>query len=547
MTYTKFKWVNKETNKFLKNGYIPQDMTVEERTKEICDTAESYLGIQGFSERFFDYVANGWVSFSSPVWANFGRRGLPISCYGSYFSDTMESILYTNAEIGMMTKQGGGTSAYIGKIRPRGSEISTGGKADGPVHFAGITSAVIEKCKQSDVRRGACAVTMDIEHPDLPELLNIGLEGSEIQNLQYGVSVSNEFLERVENGDKQARKIWASVLRNRIKVGFPYIFFKDNVNNQAPSYYKDKILFSNLCQEIMLPADEEESFVCCLSSVNLLYFDDWRNHQYFIKDMIFFLDAVMEEFIVKSKGIKFMERAHRFAIRHRALGLGVLGWHSYLQSKMIPIESVEAIMINRTIFKRLAIDTTQATFELADMFGEPDLLIGTGRRNSTLLAVAPTKSSSYILGQVSQGIEPIKSNYFIKDLAKIKEVYKNPFLEKFLDSKGLNTKEIWSSILSKDGSVQHLDELTQEEKDVFKTAMEISQLELVRQNGDRQKYIDQGVSFNLFIHPDTPFKDINKLYMESWKSGLKTLYYQISENSAQAFARDINNCVACEA
>ena len=230
MTSTKFHWVNKETEKFLKNGYIPQGMTVEQRVRDICDKTIGMLGT-AFSNRLFDYVSKGWVSFSSPVWANFGRRGLPISCYGSWVEDDMSSILYANAEIGMMTKQGGGTSMYINNIRPRGTTISTGGLADGPVHFAGITSTIIEKCKQSDVRRGACAVYLDITHPDLPELLKIGQEGAEIQNLQYGVCVSDEFLNKVESGDKESRKVWASVLRNRIKVGFPYIFFTDNVNN----------------------------------------------------------------------------------------------------------------------------------------------------------------------------------------------------------------------------------------------------------------------------------------------------------------------------
>jgi len=470
------------------------------------------------------------------------------NCYGSFIEDTMESILYNNAEIGMMTKQGGGTSLYLNNIRPRGSKISTGGEADGPIHFAGITSSIIERCKQSDVRRGACAVYLDITHPDLPEMLRIGQEGADIQNLQYGVCVSDEFLQSVEDGDKDNRKIWASVLRNKIKTGFPYIFFTDTVNNKCPDWYKEsyKISFTNLCSEIMLPASEDESFVCCLSSVNLFYFNDWKDDANFIEDMIFFLDSVMTEFIEKSGNIKFMERAHTFAKRHRALGLGVLGWHSYLQQNMVPIESLEAQMLNKIIFKNIRSKADIASSKLAEIFGSPELLLGTGKRNSTVMAVAPTKSSSYILEQISLGIEPIKSNYLIKDLAKIKEVYKNPVLEKFLDSKGLNTKAIWLSILDKDGSVQHLDELTQEEKNVFKTAMEVSQMELVRQNADRQKFVDQGISFNLFIHPDTPFKDINKLYMEAWKLGLKSIYYQISENSAQAFSRDINNCVACE-
>lgn len=551
MTYTsKMKWLNEGSLKFLQKGYLPEGKDVDSRVLDICNRAEEILGLEGFSDRFLGYVQEGWVSFSTPVWANFGARGLPISCYNSHMEDNMQSILYTNAEVGMMTKQGGGTSIYLNKIRSRGSKISTGGEADGPVHFASITSTIIERCKQSDVRRGACAVYLNIDHPDLGELLEIGQEGHAIQNLQFGVCVSDRFMQSVEDGDKEARKIWADVLRTKKKTGFPYIIFQDTANEDCPIWYGNgtdyKIYSSNLCTEIFLPSSIEESFVCCLSSVNLLHYNDWVKSPLFIKDMIYFLDAVMTEFIEKSEGIAFMERAHRFAKRHRALGLGVLGWHSFLQSNMIPLESLTAKGLNIKIFKHIREQAEIATVELATMFGEPEVLIGTGVRNSTLMAVAPTKSSSYILRQISMCIEPIKSNYFIKDLAKRKEVYKNPVLVSFLKSKDKDTKEVWNNILSKDGSVQHLDFLTQDEKDVFKTAMEISQIELVRQNADRQKFVDQGISFNLFIHPSTPFKDINKLYMEAWKLGLKSIYYQISENSAQAFARDINSCAACE-
>jgi ribonucleoside-diphosphate reductase alpha chain len=296
----------------------------------------------------------------------------------------------------------------------------------------------------------------------------------------------------------------------------------------------------------MLSIDKDESFVCCLSSLNLFHFDEWKDTD-LVETMIYFLDAVMTEFIQKARDIPFMQRAVKFAEEQRALGLGVLGWHSYLQKNMIPIESMEAKFTNTYIFKLIRQKADKATEDLARLFGVPVLLQGSNRRNVTTLAIAPTKSSSFILGQVSMGIEPIKSNYFIKDLAKSKTIYKNPQLVKLLESKGLNTKEVWDSILSKDGSVQHLSELTDKEKSVFKTFVEISQLELVQQNAARQKFIDQGISFNLAVHPSTSAKDINKLYIEAWKLGLKSLYYQFSENSAQAFARNINDCVSCEA
>jgi ribonucleoside-diphosphate reductase alpha chain len=545
----RYYWLNNESKEFLSRGYLQEGVTAEERIREIADTAEKILGIRGYADKFEDYMSRGWISLSTPVWANFGLRALPISCYTSYAEDTMEGILYANSEVGMMSKQGGGTSLYLGDLRPRGSKISSGGTSDGPVHFAKLTDTIVDICKQADTRRGSCAVYLPIEHPDVAEFLQIKHEGNPIQNLQYGVTVSNQFMNEMVEGDKEKRKIWAKVIASRSDIGFPYIIFTDNANDAAPKEYSinsKRIECSNLCTEIMLSINKDESFVCCLSSVNLYHFDEWKGTD-LVETMVYFLDAVMTEFIQKAQGIPFMKRAVKFAEEQRALGLGVLGWHSYLQKNMIPIESMEAKFVNTHIFKLIRQKADKATEELARLFGVPVLLQGSNRRNITTLAIAPTKSSSFILGQVSMGIEPIKSNYFIKDLAKSKTIYKNRELVKLLDSKGKNTKEVWDSILSKDGSVQHLDFLSEKEKSVFKTFVEISQLELVQQNSVRQKYIDQGISFNLSIHPSAPAKDINKLYIEAWKLGLKSLYYQFSENSAQAFARNINDCVSCEA
>lgn len=544
----RYYWLNNESKEFLSRGYLQEGVTAEERIREIADTAEKILGIRGYADKFEDYMSRGWISLSTPVWANFGLRALPISCYTSYAEDTMEGILYANSEVGMMSKQGGGTSLYLGDLRPRGSKISSGGTSDGPVHFAKLTDTIVDICKQADTRRGSCAVYLPIEHPDVAEFLQIKHEGNPIQNLQYGVTVSNQFMNEMVEGDKEKRKIWAKVIASRSDIGFPYIIFTDNANDAAPKEYSinsKRIECSNLCTEIMLSINKDESFVCCLSSVNLYHFDEWKDTD-LVETMVYFLDAVMTEFIQKAQGIPFMKRAVKFAEEQRALGLGVLGWHSYLQKNMIPIESMEAKFVNTHIFKLIRQKADKATEELARLFGVPVLLQGSNRRNITTLAIAPTKSSSFILGQVSMGIEPIKSNYFIKDLAKSKTIYKNRELVKLLDSKDKNTKEVWDSILSKDGSVQHLDFLSEKEKSVFKTFVEISQLELVQQNSVRQKYIDQGISFNLSIHPSAPAKDINKLYIEAWKLGLKSLYYQFSENSAQAFARNINDCVSCE-
>ncbi len=544
-----FEWLNEKSKRFLWNGYIPESVEPIDRVKEICDNAEKILGLNGFSDKLFNYCSKGWVSFSSPIWSNYGKRGLPISCFGSLADDTMESILYKNSEIGMMSKVGGGTSLFLGKLRHRGSPISVGGTSDGAVHFAEITDTIIDKCKQGETRRGNCAVYLPFEHQDLEEFLDIGSEGNPIQRLQYGITITDESMKKIEEGDKILRKKWAKVIESQMNKGFPYIVYIDTANNKSPECYKihnKKIKASNLCTEIFLSSDIDESFVCCLSSVNLLYYEDWKDTD-FIETMIFFLDSVITEFINKARQIPYMKDAVKFAQEQRALGLGVLGWHSYLQSKMIPIESIMARSINKLIFKRIESDSKKASEKLASIYGTPLLMEGLHKRNATTNAIAPTKSSSYILGQISLGIEPLKSNYFIKDVAKAKEVYKNPFLEKLLTEKNQNTKEVWDSIGKKDGSVQHLKFLTDLEKSVFKTAYEISQLELIIQNAERQEHIDQGISFNLFIHPETSVKDRNFLLYESWRRGLKSIYYQFSKNSAQLFARNIRDCVNCEA
>jgi ribonucleoside-diphosphate reductase alpha chain len=463
------------------------------------------------------------------------------NCYGSNIDDNLDSILNAGREIGMMSKYGGGTSAYLGNIRARGSQISTGGTADGPVHYARIYDTIVDVCKQSEARRGACAVYLPIEHPDILEFLDIGTEGNLIQNLQYGITVGDNWLDQMRAGDSDKRKIWAKVIQRRNEFGFPYIMFKDNSNNNSP--YKElgmEITASNLCSEIQLPTDSFNSFVCCLGSINLLHWDEIVETDA-IETYTLFLNAVMDEFINKSATLPGMIRAYNFARKHRALGLGVLGWHSYLQSKLIPFESMEAKFQNAIIFKTLKERSEDASKELCEIGNVKS--IRPGYANTTLIAIAPTKSSSFIHGQVSMGIEPIKSNYFIKDLAKTKTVYKNPFLKKELQKYNLDTSEVWESILKKDGSVQHLDFPT---KEVFKSFIEISPKEIIIQAAQRQKYIDQSQSLNLMIHPEVPAKDINQLYLFAHEAGVKTLYYQFSMSSAQAFARNILECASCE-
>jgi ribonucleoside-diphosphate reductase alpha chain len=539
MTYFKNYWLNEESRTFLSRGYITE--TPEERIKHIAYTAEKILKIEGFADKFENYMQRGFYSLSTPVWSNFGKnKGLPISCYGSNVDDSLDSILNAAREIGLMSKYGGGTSAYLGNIRSRGTKISTGGLADGPTHYAKIYDTVIDTCKQGESRRGACAIWLPIEHEDINEFLEIGSDGNPIQNLQFGITITDEWLISMKEGDSSKRKIWAKVIEKRTEFGFPYLMFKDNTNNNTP--YKDlglTINHSNLCSEIQLPNNEFESFVCCIGSINLLHWDEIVNTDA-IEIYTLFLNAVLDEFIQKSENLPGMKRAYRFAKNHRAIGVGVLGYHSLLQSKLIDFESLEAKLYNHSIFKILKERTEKASQELCKTKGV--FSIREGFANTTLIAIAPTKSSSFILGQVSMGIEPIKSNYFIKDLAKIKTVYKNPFLIEELEKYELNTTEVWESILKNNGSVQHLNFPS---KEVFKTFLEISPKEIILQAAQRQKFIDQAQSLNITIHPSIPVKDINQLYLYAWEEGIKTLYYQFSQSSAQSFVRNILECASC--
>lgn len=545
---SEFPWLNKPAKIFLQNGYLTSGVSPEQRIQNIAKTFGERKG-KKLGEKFLEYSKNGWFLYSSPVWANYGTpRGLPISCFNSHVEDTMDSILYNVAEVGMMTKHGGGTSGYFGDVRARGSDISSGGKSDGSIHFMQLFESVTNVCKQSSVRRGAMACYLPIDHKDIHEFLKIKQEGSDIQFLFSGVCVSDNWMESMINGDQEKREVWAKLIKSRSETGLPYVFFTDNVNKQAPKVYKDKglkINSSNLCSEIMLSSTPDESFVCCLSSMNLLHYDEWKNTDA-VEVMAYFLDSVLDEFIEKASKIPFMERAVRFSENQRAIGIGATGWHSLLQAKGIPFESLEAKWLNTEIFENMNNASLEASKKAAKEMGEPPLLEGYGERWTTRHAIAPNTSSAFILGQVSQSIEPFKSNYYVKDLAKFKHSVRNRDLEKVLEKHNNNTEETWESVLKNNGSVQHLNFLTQEERDTFRTFGEISAKETVIQAAQRQKFIDQGQSLNLMIPPKTSAKEINQLLIFAWESGIKTLYYQHSTNAAQAFYRKLNECTNCE-
>ena len=543
-------WLNKDSLKFLERGYLIEGETPEQRIRDIAEAAERYLHIPGFADKFESYMHAGFFSLSSPVWSNFGReRGLPISCFGSYIDDRLEEIVGNKlAEIGMMTKSGGGTSAYFGALRSRGAPISTGGTSTGSVHFMELYDKLMNVVSQGNVRRGSFAAYLPIDHGDIEEFLKIRGEGNSIQDLSIGVTITDDWMNSMLEGDKDKRKIWGQVIKKRFESGYPYLFFTDAANNAAPQVYKDKglkINHSNLCTEIFLSNGVDESFVCCLSSINLERWDELKDTDAIVT-LNLFLDAVITEFIDKTADVPFMDAPRKFAINQRAIGIGVLGWHSLLQSKMIAFESMEAKLLNTEIFSTLRSESDSASTQMATMYGEPPLLTGYNRRNTTTLAVAPTTSSSFILGQVSPSIEPLNSNYFTKDLAKGKFTFKNPYLSKLLKSKGQDTLEVWKDVLSHGGSVQHLEFLTQDEKDVFKTFGEISQKEIVIQAAARQKFIDQGQSLNLMIPPNTKPKEVSELMIFAWQQGIKSLYYQRSANPSQELARSILTCSTCE-
>ena len=563
----KFYWLNEESRLTLERGYLSEGETPEGRIQDIADKAEEILGIKGFSDKFYDYMSRGFYSLSSPVWANFGKtRGFSISCFGSYLPDSVAEILEVNSEVGMMSKLGGGTSGYFGDVRPRGASITGNGESSGAVHFMQMFDKTTDTISQGGVRRGKFTPYLPVDHGDIHEFLDIGTEGNPIQDMTFAVTISDAWMMDMINGDEEKRDIWAKILTRRTQLGYPYIFWEDNANDNTVDVYKDKALrinHSNLCSEIMLPNNEEWSFVCNLSSMNLERYDDWKDTDA-VETITYFLDAVMTEFLSDLErmrdseqreerlGFRHMERAYNFAKANRALGLGALGWHSYLQSKMIAFESVEANKINAEIFSLIKKRAYKASEELAEKLGEPEVLKGYGRRNTTLLAIAPTTSSSFILGQVSKSIEPFMSNYFVVDTAKVKKTMINPHLMSLLEKKFPDfTQEHWNELLddirNNDGSVQHLDFLTFQEKEVFKTYGEINQYNIIEQAATRQLYVDQGQSLNLMVNPShITAEELNELHLFAWSNSIKSLYYQHGTNAAQQFNLS-KLCINCEA
>ena len=550
--------------KTIGGGYLYNGETPKEAYERVCYHVARRLERPELAKTFFDYIWKGWLCLASPVLSNTGTdRGLPISCFGVDVADSIYDIGSKNLEMMLLAKHGGGVGIGVNQIRPAGANIKGNGTSDGVVPFCKIYDSTILATNQGSVRRGAASVNLNIEHPDFEEWLEIREPKGDINrqslNLHQCAVVGDKFMRRVESGDKNARRLWGKLLQKRKATGEPYIFFKGNTNKSNPAAYKKhglKVHMTNICSEITLHTDESHSFVCCLSSLNLAKYDEWKGTN-LIYDAIWFLDGVLEEFIQKSKGKVGFHNSVRSAEKGRALGLGVLGWHTYLQEKGLPFEGLLSQYETRKIFSQIKIESERASMALAETFGEPLWCVGTGLRNTHLRAIAPTVSNSKLSGNVSPGIEPWAANVFTEQSAKGTFIRKNPTLKKILRKHKLDNEIIWNRILKDGGSIQGikaLDKITLGPhdipiKEVFKTFKEINQLELVNQAGIRQQYIDQSVSLNLAFPSIATPKWINKVHFEAWKKGIKTLYYTRTESVLRGDIAEQamdDSCLSCD-
>ena len=550
--------------KTIAGGYLINNESPRDAYIRVAETVAKRLKRPELAETFFEYIWKGWLCLASPVLSNTGTdRGLPISCFGIDVADSIYDIGMKNLEMMLLAKHGGGVGIGLNMIRPAGANITGNGTSDGTVPFCKIYDSTILATNQGSVRRGAASVNINIDHPDFEEWLEIREPKGDVNrqslNLHQCAVVGDKFMRRLDNGDQEARRLWGKLLQKRKATGEPYILFKGNTNKSNPTAYKKhglKVHMTNICSEITLHTDESHSFVCCLSSLNLAKYDEWKGTN-LIYDATWFLDGVLEEFIQKSKGKVGFHNSVRSAEKGRALGLGVLGWHTYLQEKGLPFEGLLSQYETRKIFSQIKIESERASRAMAEVFGEPLWCVGTGLRNTHLRAIAPTVSNSKLSGNVSPGIEPWAANVFTEQSAKGTFIRKNPTLKKILRKHKIDNERIWNQILKDGGSIQGLKQLDNVThgphdipvKEIFRTFKEINQLELVNQAGIRQQYIDQSVSLNLAFPAIATPKWINKVHIEAWKKGIKTLYYMRTESvlrgdiAEQAMNED---CLSCD-
>jgi ribonucleoside-diphosphate reductase alpha chain len=555
-------WMNEIGLSMISKGYLLPDEDVFDAFKRVSRAAAKRLKRKDLQLFFYEAMTKNWLCLASPVLSNLGtERGMPISCFGIDTDDSIEGIALSNSELMRLSSQGGGVGIGVSRIRGRGKTISGNGVSEGVVPWVKIYDSTILATNQGSVRRGAASVNLNVNHPDIEEFLMIRRPKGDVNrqclNMHQCVVIDDEFMNKVEERDPKSLKLWGEILKTRLETGEPYIMFEDNVNNANPEAYKKNNLhvsMTNICSEISLYTDELHSFICCLSSLNLARWDEWKDYKFengmtLPELTCWFLEGVLQEFIDRSKNVRFMENTYRSASKGRAIGIGVLGWHTFLQEKGLPFTGLQANAYTNIMFEFIEKEALKASRDQAELYGEPEWCKGTGLRHTHHLAIAPTVSNAHISGGVSPSIEPIPANVFNLKTAKGTFIKRNPTLERLLESKGYNIDSVWEQIAKDKGSVIGLPDyiLTNEEKEIFLTFKEINPYELVRQNGIRQKFIDQAISLNLTFDPSDSPKFISDIHKLAWKEGIKTLYYMRSESilRGDTISRD-DNCVACE-
>jgi len=566
----------------LKDRYLlPEEDSPQEA---FMRAAKAFSDNDEMAQRIYDYSSKLWFMFSTPILSNGGtKRGMPISCFLNYVGDSREGITGHYTENAWLTSIGGGIGGYWGDVRSDGTSTSGGSQSTGSIPFLHVVDSEIMAFSQGKTRRGSYAAYMDVSHPEVLEFLDIRKpSGGDIHrkclNLHHGINISNEFMSLIEKCIAEptyddtwnlidphtkktvrtvsARDLWLKILENRVATGEPYMCFIDHINDALPETQKAlglKVRHSNLCTEITLPTAEDRTAVCCLSSVNLETYDEWKNDKLFISDIVRFLDNVLTSFIENAPEHVF--RAKFSATQERSIGLGAMGFHAYLQKCGIPFESALAKAKNLTIFKYIKSEAVAESKRLAVKRGEAPDMEGTGMRNAHLLAIAPNASSSIICGTTSPSIEPYRANAYVQKTMSGSFLVKNKHLEKILETKGINNDKTWTSILANRGSVLHLKDLSDYEKDVFKTSIEINQQWIIEHAADRQQFICQGQSLNVFVPADVNIKELHDIHMLAWKKKLKTLYYCRSEAIKRAELVSLKvertiipeaDCLACE-
>jgi ribonucleoside-diphosphate reductase alpha chain len=555
-------WMDEIALSMISKGYLMPDEDVFGAFKRVSKAASRRLRRKDLQPIFYEAIVKNWLCLASPVLSNLGtERGMPISCFGIDVGDSIEGIADANSELMRLSSQGGGVGIGVSRIRGRGKAIKDNGISEGVVPWCKIYDSTILATNQGSVRRGAASVNLSINHPDIEEFLQIRRPKGDVNrqclNLHQCVVIDDTFMDKLENKDERSMRLWGEILKTRLETGEPYIMFEDNVNNVNPEGYKKlnlHVSMTNICSEISLYTDELHSFICCLSSLNLARWDEWKDYKFengmtLPEVTCWFLEGVLQEFIDRAKNIKFMENTVRSATKGRAIGIGVLGWHTLLQSKGLPFASIQSSALTRVISEFIQTEALKASRDQAELYGEPEWCKGTGLRHSHHLAIAPTVSNAHISGGVSPSIEPIPANVYNLKTAKGVFIKRNRILEDLLEKKGYNIDSVWDQILKDQGSVVNVPSyiLTDEEKSIFLTFKEINQLEIVKQNAIRQQFIDQAISLNLCFDPNDTPKWISQVHKEAHKAGIKTLYYLRTESVLRGDnLQRLSECVSCE-